>query len=257
MCRSIFSQKPESAGAVDTSAYARAITLLRDAVSDRARLYRGLVIAVVSFGAMLVGVAWLTRSWAALTGLLALPVGVLVFAAADLRRVNRWRDELLIHWCRGELELAILKDAAKHVPGLPAETVAGLLDHLPAWPCVAVPPQLRLPLCQLQTLVGGWAIRRLVWRTACWLVGACLSVVVIFRLPAGVMAGLALGLVMLLTLRARWQRQGGAWPVRLAGLLSAAETAGLSPEQMAMLVDGLCWEGVPIALRYPRPDQNR
>lgn len=50
---------------MDTSAYACAITLLRDAVSDRARLYRRLVIAGVFFGVVLAGVAWLTRSWGA------------------------------------------------------------------------------------------------------------------------------------------------------------------------------------------------
>lgn len=210
---------------------------------SRADAYRWLVIGLVVGGLGLSVVALMTRDIAWLVPLAGFPAVVLGYVAVDLWRVRRWRATLLAGWCRGELDPILLVNLVRQVPGLPADTLTGLLEQLPQWPFGTVPPSMRGPLCIAQSLVSEWAAWRLAQRAAAWVVVvAAAGLVWLWQVPTPLLGVLGLPL-------AGWwwhRRCRMNWGVRMNDLLSQAqaESSG-APDQVAALVESLCWEGVP------------
>lgn len=144
------------------SAYSVAIDGVRETIVQRSRQYKWLVIGVSVAGAACVLTAIISGSLQPLMAVLALPAAVTGFFALDLRAVQRWRRRVLADWVQGELQLDLLATTLKQVPTLPAQTVAGMLEMLPAWPGEQVPLPARPTLGALQEALACAALRRLV-----------------------------------------------------------------------------------------------
>jgi hypothetical protein len=114
------------------SAYRTAIDRTARVIERRARFYRNLVVAVVLIGVASLAVALLARSLAGLAGVLFLVPACGFFVHADARLLNDWRSGVLARWARGELDLAALRPALHAHPGLPRDTLDGMLGTLPS-----------------------------------------------------------------------------------------------------------------------------
>lgn len=134
---------------------------LRDCITARARLYRNLVVAVALGLSATVVAAAVLGSVRPLLGLLALPAVVLAHAARDAAAVHAWLADVIDDWAGQALQLDLLRAMVAKVPMLPAPTVAGMLDMLPAWP-EAVPAGARHALATHQRQVNG-LVRQTLW----------------------------------------------------------------------------------------------
>jgi hypothetical protein len=149
------------------SPYALAIDAARDTVVLRARRYKWLVMLVSLVGLVVVGAVIALRSLQPLLALALLPALVIGYFALDLRAVHRWRAGVLALWRDRALQIDILGRTLQQVPALPAGTVEGMLDCLPAFKGLA-PPAIAAPLVQLQQRLGMLAEQALLVRAAAW-----------------------------------------------------------------------------------------
>lgn len=161
--------------------YTEALDGLRDAVAQRARRYKRLVITV-ALGSItcVAAAAWWGRGWP-LTPLLWLPTLVLGFHALDLRTVLHWRNRAVSGWADGELRIDLLRRTASQMPHLPPQTLAGMLDCLPAWSGDAPDLPARAALASVQSQLGAAAELRLWLRAAAWALAAALVVTAAWR----------------------------------------------------------------------------
>lgn len=115
-----------------------ALAATRTLLDQRGRGYRNLVVVVVLVGLAAPVVALVAWDWRPLLGgLLAVPA-VGVGLTLDARSVARWREELLSAWLGAATDLDALRDSFTAIKSLPASTLAGLFDPLPARP----PPEV-------------------------------------------------------------------------------------------------------------------
>ncbi len=112
------------------SAYRTAIELTISTVTERARIFRNQVVAVVVAGSFsLVGVVALRMFWP-LTGLVTLVPVCGLFLWFDTRRVTKWRSAILDMWARRDIDLLAFGHAIRAVPNLPAPTLNSMLSLL-------------------------------------------------------------------------------------------------------------------------------
>lgn len=146
-----------------SSSYAVALDETRALIVERARLYRNLVVGVSSLCSVAL-LAAVFQGAAALCVLAALPAVVTWYAAADWRRVHRWRSRIVQQWETGHLRLPLFKDTLHHVPHLPEGTVAGLTDCLPNWD-ETLALHSRAPWREVQAKMGR-LVERMLWLRA-------------------------------------------------------------------------------------------
>lgn len=228
-------------------AYARALDATRDTLVCRSSHYRWLVVVVSSAG-LLAGLgAWLAADGRWLLSLLMLPTAVMAFSALDLRAVQRWREDILSAWSCGDLRLSVLAHTLRQLPAVPAHTVTGMLDSLPAWPDEEIVRAMRPAICELQSRGAELAGQVLYLRAGTW-VGACALIGVAWI--RGELWGLPVGAGALLAGHWLWR---SVWRARLTdlayGLARSAAAVGVERDRMIAQVAGLCWDGVPVALR--------
>lgn len=113
------------------SPYAVVIDATRLALTERAAAYRNLVVVVVLIVVVAVALAIGAGRWWPLSILSALPAAVLTFAWRDAALLRRWRAAILQAWSANALRLDVLAMTLRQVPGLPPETLAGMLTALP------------------------------------------------------------------------------------------------------------------------------
>jgi hypothetical protein len=89
-------------------------------------------VAVVLIGLAAPVAALVMWDWEPLLGGLLIVPAVGVGLTLDARAVARWRREVLAAWVAGRLDLDVLRDSFTSVKPLPARTLAGLFDPLPA-----------------------------------------------------------------------------------------------------------------------------
>lgn len=151
--------------------YASAIDATRDTIVQRARLYKWLVMGVSIAGMAVVVSALALQSVHPLLSGLLLPSMVLVHRALDLRSVHRWRQVVVGGWRDGTLQPDLLARTLRQVPALPALTVEGMLESLPALDR-APPPAVRETFVQAQRRLGDLAEQALAARAAAWALAA-------------------------------------------------------------------------------------
>lgn len=127
------------------SPYRTAIDGTARVIERRAAFYRNLVVAVVVIGVASAAVALVARSLAGLTGILFLVPACGCFFHLDARLLNRWRSDVLACWSSGELDLAALRHALNALPGLPRDTLNGMLVTLPSTPDLAQEQRILTP----------------------------------------------------------------------------------------------------------------
>ena len=229
------------------AAYACALDATHDTLAHRSSQYRWLVVIVSSAGLLAGLAAWLAADGRWLLLLLMLPTVVMAFSALDLRAVQRWRDGILTAWSCGDLRLSVLAHALRQLPAMPAHTVTGMLDSLPAWPDDEVVPAMRPAIRELQARGAELARQALYLRAAGW-AGVCAVVGVAWI--RGAPWWLPAGAVVLLAGAGLWR---SVWRARLTGLACglarSAAAVGVGRDRMVAQVAGLCWDGVPGALR--------
>ena len=159
-----------------SSPYSQTIDAVRDALVQRSRNYKRLVIAVSMVGVVVALAAALRGGLAPFLVLTLLPSLALVFFALDLRTVQRWRADVLSHWCEGSINLELLSATARAVPNLPGPTVEGMLWTLPKFNGIEVPLVLRPALVGAQDHLAAIAIRQLVAQSCIGAVAAASAV---------------------------------------------------------------------------------
>lgn len=228
------------------SPYAVSIDEARETIVARARHYKRLVM-VVSLGIVtaMVMALYLRSAWP-LLALGLLPPLVLAHHAADLRSVHRWRDQAIERWTRAELDLVLLATTLGKVPALPALTVQGMLDSLPAWPLSKAhdaSPSARDDLQSTQQALGRLAEQALLARAFAWaaaLTGGALL------LAGERWAGLAAATVAAAMVPA-WNGWAAARVRRVAARLSEGSRDAAR----------FNWNGVPDRLRQAWPQASR
>jgi hypothetical protein len=100
-------------------------------IEIRARCWRNQVVAVVSIGGCSIVWAILARSFLPLAGLLLLVPVCGWFLFADRRALYTWHTELFASWARREIDFFALAAFVRAIPGLPKETLEGMLGTLP------------------------------------------------------------------------------------------------------------------------------
>jgi hypothetical protein len=224
------------------SPYAASIDEARETIVLRARYYKRLVI-VVSLGIVAaVALALWSRSAWALLALPLLPPLVLAHRAADLRAVHRWRQQAIDRWSRAELDLPLLASTLAKVPALPALTVQGMLESLPAWPPAQAPGASSTSADDMQRTqhtLGLLAEQALLARAIGW--GGALAAGVLLAV-CGRWAGLAGGAVAIVVVPA-WNGWAAARVRRVA--------AELPPD--CRDAARFNWNGVPDRLRRAWP----
>lgn len=153
------------------NSYAMAMDATRDAVTERARRYKWLVIAVAlgSVASVAAGFALRHLLWPALLALL--PPIVIGYFAMDLRLVFQWRTTAVTAWARGDLRLDLLASTLRTMPGIPPSTVDGMVATLPTW-SDTTPAAAREALGAAQALVGVLGEQSLWLRAVGWAVAA-------------------------------------------------------------------------------------
>jgi hypothetical protein len=149
------------------SPYAAAIDATRESIVQRARLYKWLVISVALGTTATVAAVLMSRSMALVAAAFALPALVIAHRLADLRVVHRWRNRLIADWASGALDVVLLVRTLRQVPALPAGTVEGMLETLPAWDA-GVPALARAPLARTQSRLGTLAEATLACHLVAW-----------------------------------------------------------------------------------------
>jgi hypothetical protein len=228
------------------SPYTLAIDAARDTLVQRARQYKRLVITVSLGGLAAVAAALALGRLGPLLVLALLPCGVLAFFALDLRAVHRWRSTTLAAWVSGGLQLDLLAGTLRQVPGLPAPTVEGMLDSLPAWTGNGVPLPARAALSEAQQALARIAQQALAVRSVAWgLVAAVGAAAWVAHRPAWLglwLAAPALGFAWRLACRQQVQRARAA-------LMQAWSDAGVDAAAGAAWQAQLNWQGVPASLQ--------
>lgn len=186
--------------------YAGSIDDTRQTLIDRSRAYRSLVM-VVACWILVVGAAAIARP-ALLVLAALLPCFVSVYAAHDLRTVDRWRSRVLVHWREGGVRLPLFASTLRQVPFLPKGTIEGMLECLPDWP-EALEPPLRARLVQAQAALGRLAVQRLALRAMAWTCAALALVGWRTGLLLLALAATALAVVVLAAWPIWWRRQLG------------------------------------------------
>jgi hypothetical protein len=227
------------------SAYALAIDSTRDAIVQRARQYKWLVIAtsVVGVASLLAVIA--LGSFMPLTVALAGPAAVSAFLALDLSTVQQWRRAVLSAWLNGDLQFALLARTLRQVPALPPSTLEGMLETLPNWSFHALSPAAQSALAQTQQALDRIALQALVVTSVAWAVAATVTITAVasgrplwlLAVPASVMPYLAWRQLAQRQVRYQRSRALQAW--------SAPESDSAAD---STLMDALNWHGVPRSL---------
>jgi hypothetical protein len=113
-------------------AYRTLINKTLQTTIDRAKNYRNLIVGLVALGAVsiIIAITYGPLLFFALA-LLLFPLCAL-FYVMDARTLMRWQSSVLSGWTDGHIELSAFRAAVKAVPGLPANTLAGMLELLPS-----------------------------------------------------------------------------------------------------------------------------
>lgn len=134
--------------------YAALLDATRDTLTARAARYRSLVVVVSLLTLAGFAFAWTVGSLGGVALWALLPGAVLAFTALDARAVDQWRALALQPWVQGTLSLGLLISTVRKVPGLPVETIEGMLGTLPNWSDSAIPRPAREALAALQVTIG-------------------------------------------------------------------------------------------------------
>jgi hypothetical protein len=161
----------------------------RDAIQLRACQYKWLVIVVSSISVVNLAAATIFQGWPAVTGWLLLPMAVAVFYAMDRRAVSKWRMAILADWASMNLDLATLCSMLTQAPGLPADTLAGMLATLPRWPADAEPVQRTASIALWHCLEA--VIGFTIWFRAIAWVWAAAAIAAALRFGPAAVLGLA------------------------------------------------------------------
>lgn len=136
------------------SPYRTAIDRTARVIERRATFYRNLVVTVVLIGVASLAVALVARSLAALAGVLFVVPACGLFFHQDARLLNGWRSDVLARWAGGNLDLAALRDALHAHPGLPRDTLDGMLGTLPS--AANLPEEQRIPAPSRQAAAAAY-----------------------------------------------------------------------------------------------------
>ena len=113
------------------SAFVRAIKATLRAMELRARLYRNLVVSVVTVALASLLSSALLWSWVPLLGMSLLVPLSGGFLLLDSRRLRRWRAEVINLWRFADLDLGVFEKSIRLDRRLPAHTLEGMLATLP------------------------------------------------------------------------------------------------------------------------------
>jgi hypothetical protein len=187
-----------------TSSYWAAIQFTTTLIDARSARFKRLMIGFVSVGLVSLLLALILGSGLPLLGLLFLPPLVGDFLCADTLLVNQWREHIMTLWAREHIDLPLMVETIRVVPGMPDKTLEGLLGSLPKMdsPDLSVPATLRQALLLTQQALDHLQVQRVLLTTALYSIGL-MSLVV--ALVAG--SGLPLlGLVFIpfIWVCARW-----------------------------------------------------
>ena len=227
------------------SAYTAVFDAAREVIVQRSRQYKWLVIGVSLGGVASVVVAIAAGSLLPLLAGFALPSAVTGFLTLDLRAVQCWRRSALNHWVEGGLQLDLLARTLKQVPTLPAQTVAGMVETLPAWPANEVPLPMRPALARAQEELGRLALQMLMARAIAMAAAAASLAAALVARPIWLAAALPVPLlwyawILLVKWRVRRCR------TRTLELLRALSMGNGPDEAKAMpWIEGMDRQGLP------------
>lgn len=228
------------------SPYARLIDATRDTVQARAGQYKRLVMCIALGFIAVAAAALVLRQWPMLWAWALAPCAVITFFIADARSVQAWRQAVLQAWCAGEVRLDILAPTLRQVPGLPPQTVEGMLACLPQAMLDDAPQAWRGELASLQARLARAAMQRLALRAALWALAVAVPV-------AACLSGRATWLWAwaLLPLPAWGVRAAQAWALgrERTRQMQASAAAGLEWAQACAWAAGLDWQGVGAGQR--------
>jgi len=228
-----------------TSPYAEVLDATRESLTTRAAHYRWLVIACALLCAVAVSAALVFRQWTWLLAMLLLPAAVMAFFAADTLAVQFWCLSVLERWCRHELQLDTLAKMLRQAPGLPSESLEGMIGALPRGVDSApdaVRPLLSLAQAMAAQTVAEWFLGRAV----AWMLGLT---VLCAALMAHAVAGLAMlpaALVPPLLLRVLHGRRAKDACDEAAATFNSA---GIASSEGFSLLNQLDWRGVSLSIR--------
>jgi len=112
------------------SDYRAAIDLTISVITQRSRVFRNQVVALVAIAlGSVVGAVGLGKLWP-LTGLLTLMPACGLFLWFDARRVTKWQSAILAMWARRAIDLLAFGHAMRANPVLPDATLNGMLSLL-------------------------------------------------------------------------------------------------------------------------------
>jgi hypothetical protein len=239
----------------ETSGYAEVMQLTKNTIRTRAIAFKWLIIGFSVTGlAVLVFTA--IFGWICLLGLLLLPVLLGIFFYLDQRLTNRWRSVVMRVWTRQEVKFGLLIETLNLIPGIPKNTLQGLLESFPALTRrETIPTEMRAPLCWTQDLIGEFQISRMALYAATYAFGAlCVAWAVAM---ASLLPILAFG-TMLLTahgLRALHVSRKFQAHAQLVKRMCAAHK--INPPRLADLVKAIDWSGIPKSTRKAWNSQIR
>ena len=146
---------------VQSNPYAQILDATRDALVQRARNYRTLVVIVSLGSLLLLPMVWVFQNSKPLLALALWPSIVVAFLARDLSAVYSWRRHALARWAEGAVSIKLLVSMVRQAPQLPPQTVEGMLQCLPSWPDTTMPIAARQSLAKVQDLLGRLAVQSL------------------------------------------------------------------------------------------------
>jgi hypothetical protein len=155
------------------SCYRTAIQFTTTLIDARSARFKRLVIGFVSVGLVSLLLALILGSGLPLLGLLFLPPLVGGFLCADTLLVNQWREHIMTLWAREQIDLPVVVETIRVVPGMPDKTLAGLLGSLPRMdsPDLSVPAALRQALLLTQQALDHFQVQHVLLTTALYSIG--------------------------------------------------------------------------------------
>ena len=185
--------------------YRTAIQFTTTLIDARSARFKRLVIGFVSVGLVSLLLALILGSGLPLFGILFLPLLVGEFLRADTLLVNQWREYIMTLWAREQIDLPVMIETIRVVPGMPDKTLEGLLGSLPRMdsPNLSVPAALRQALLLTQQALDHLQVQRVILTTALYSIGL-LSLVVALVVGSGLPL-LGLVIIPFIWVCARWR----------------------------------------------------
>lgn len=225
--------------------YRTAIQFTTTLIDARSARFKRLVIGFVSVGLVSLLLALILDSGLPLLGILFLPLLVGDFLCADTLLVNQWREYIMTLWAREHIDLPIMVETIRVVPGMPDKTLEGLLGSLPKMdsPNLSVPATLRQALLLTQQALDHLQVQRVLLTTALYSIGL-LSLVIALLAGSGLPL-LGLVLIPFVWVCARWL-SGRRFQRSTKDVDRLFAGKSMDADNYVRLATTLDWRGVPL-----------